>query len=157
MAADTWLALAIMAIAAHLLFNIWVVFGAAVTHGCPKLTGLHIASVIYGVTMENTSWPCPLTLAENWCKVGAGLGPYEEPFVLHYLHLLVAPNFPLRWLQWGPSVWAWQTWRCTPVGTPTRTIRPSSPRCAQSLLTRDQFVQIVVPRILQPRLSNANA
>jgi hypothetical protein len=101
MAADTYLALAIMAIAAHLLFNIWVVFGAAVTRCRPKLTGLHIASVIYGVTTGNTSWPCPLTLAENWCKVRAGLGPYEEPFVLHYLHLLVAPNLPLRLLQWG--------------------------------------------------------
>lgn len=101
MDADAYLALAVMAIAAHLLFNIWVVFGTAVTHGRPKLARLHIASVIYGVTMENASWPCPLTLAENWCKVRAGLSPYEEPFVLHYLHMLVAPNFPLRLLQWG--------------------------------------------------------
>jgi len=101
MAGHTYLALAIMVIAAHLLFNIWVVFGAAVTRDRPKLTALHIGSVIYGATMENTSWPCPLTLVENWCKVRAGLGPYEGSFVLHYLPYLVAPRFPLWLLQWG--------------------------------------------------------
>ena len=101
MTADVYLALAMATLAAHLLFNLWVVFGAAATRGRPKLAGLHIGSVLYGTVMENVPWSCPLTLAENLFKAHAGLEPYEEPFVAHYLQAAVSPNFPIRMLRWG--------------------------------------------------------
>jgi hypothetical protein len=48
MTADVYLALAMAVLAAHLLFNLWVVFGAAAMRRRPKLAGLHIGSVLYG-------------------------------------------------------------------------------------------------------------
>ena len=96
-----YIALATSALVAHLLFNIWVVLGAAVTRGRPKLAGLHIGSVLYGAVMENAPWPCPLTLAENWFKARAGQELYAGPFVLHYLQALVSPTFPVQVLRWG--------------------------------------------------------
>jgi hypothetical protein len=101
MTVDAYWALAMAALSAHLLFNIWVVLGAAVTAGRPRLAGLHVASVVCGVVMENSPWQCPLTLLENWCKARAGLEPYQGPFVLHYLHPVVSPSFPLWVLQGG--------------------------------------------------------
>jgi hypothetical protein len=88
-------------LAAHLLFNLWVVFGVAVTRGRPKLAGLHIASLLYGTVMGGASWSCPLTLAENWFKARAGLEPYEGPCILHYLQAVVSPGFPMWLLRWG--------------------------------------------------------
>jgi hypothetical protein len=88
-------------LAAHLAFNLWVVFGAAVTRGRPKLAGFHIASLLYGTVMGIAPWSCPLTVAENWFKARAGLEPYEGPCILHYLQAVVAPNFPMWLLRWG--------------------------------------------------------
>lgn len=79
MTTDVYLALAIAALAAHLLFNLWVVFGAAATRRRPKLAGLHIGSVLYGTVMENAPWSCPLTLAENLFKARAGCGGDRNP------------------------------------------------------------------------------
>ncbi len=101
MIANWYLALAVAMLTVHLLFTIWVVFGVVVTASRPKLAGLHIASIVWGVVIENVSWPCPLTLAENWFQGRAGLEPYQGPFVLHYLQLTVYPNLPLWVLQWG--------------------------------------------------------
>jgi Protein of Unknown function (DUF2784) len=84
-----------------LLFNLWVVWGAVLTRGRPKLAAFHIGSVLYGTVMENTRWPCPLTWAENCLKAHAGLEPYEGRFVLCYLQAVVSPDFPMRLLRWG--------------------------------------------------------
>jgi len=93
--------LAMAALAVHLLFNLWVVLGAAVTQGRPMLSGLHVGSVLYGTEMENAPWSCPLTLTENWFKARAGLKPYQGPFILHYFQVVVSPAFPIRMLRWG--------------------------------------------------------
>jgi uncharacterized protein DUF2784 len=63
--AAAYLALAIMILGLHLVFNAWVVFGAAVTRERPLLSGVHIVSLIYGAVIMNAPWPCPLTLAEQ--------------------------------------------------------------------------------------------
>jgi hypothetical protein len=101
MTADVYLALAVGVLALHLLFNAWVVFGAAITRDRPVFGRVHIASLIYGAIIETAPWPCPLTLAEKWCEVHAGRVPYEGPFLLHYLDTLVYPNFPPGLLNWG--------------------------------------------------------
>jgi|SRR5215472_267036 len=87
-------ALADAMLLAHLAFIVWVVFGALVTRARPWLAALHIVSVLYGILAELGPWPCPLTLAENFFEVRAGLTPYQGPFVLHYLDAIVYPNLP---------------------------------------------------------------
>ncbi len=101
MSAHPYFVLAILVLGVHLLFNAWVVFGAAVTRERPALVRMHILSAIYGVVIENAPWPCPLTLAETWCEARAGMAPYQGPFLLHYLDALVYPHFPPRVISWG--------------------------------------------------------
>jgi len=104
MTADLYFFLSIVVLAVHLLFNAWVVFGAAVTRERPVLALPHILSVIYGAVIENGPWECPLTLAETWCEARAGMVPYQGPFLLHYLDVLVYPHFPLGLLRLGAIV-----------------------------------------------------
>lgn len=100
-ARDFFFIAAIFVLAVHLLFNVWYVFGAALTKGRPRLVTLHIFSLIYGVIAENASFACPLTLLEQWCQARAGVAPYTGAFEVHYLRAFVAPQFPLWVLEYG--------------------------------------------------------
>jgi hypothetical protein len=92
---------AIAVLTAHLLFNIWYVFGCGITKDRPRLEILHILTLVYGVIAENASFACPLTLLEKFCQARAGLAPYSGPFDLHYLRAVVAPSFSLWLLECG--------------------------------------------------------
>jgi hypothetical protein len=96
-----YLAAAIIVLALHLAFILWVVFGALFTRGRPRLTRLHIVSFVWGLLIEIFPWTCPLTLAEIWLEQRAGIAPYFPPyqggFLLHYLDKLVYPDVP-PWL-----------------------------------------------------------
>lgn len=89
-----YLAAAIFLLALHLLFVLWVIFGAIFTRDRPALARLHVASFIWGLVIEIFPWSCPLTFAENWLEQRAGITPYRDGFVLHYLDALVYPDIP---------------------------------------------------------------
>ena len=76
----------------HALFILWVVFGALLTRSRPILRWLHVASLVWGILTELLPWPCPLTLLENWLEGRAGVEPYQDGFLLHYLDRLVYPD-----------------------------------------------------------------
>lgn len=76
----------------HLLFILWVIFGAVVAFRRPLLRWIHIACLLWGILTELLPWPCPLTLLENWLEARAGVTPYQGGFFLHYLDALVYPN-----------------------------------------------------------------
>jgi hypothetical protein len=78
-------------LALHILFNLWVAFGALVTRNRPLLRWFHIASLIYGILLEILDWTCPLTPMENWLWSRAGAPTYQGGFLLHYLDVLVYP------------------------------------------------------------------
>lgn len=92
---------AIGVLGAHLVFNLWYLFGSSVTKNRPRLEMVHILTLVYGVIAENASFACPLTLLEKYYQSRAGLTPYSGPFELHYLRTMVAPNFPLWLLGYG--------------------------------------------------------
>lgn len=85
-------ALADAVLVVHLLFILWIIFGAVATRRRPLLRWVHLGSVVWGVLIEVLPWTCPLTWAENWLKTKAGLAPYHNGFMLHYLDALVYPN-----------------------------------------------------------------
>lgn len=101
MTAQLCFLLAILVLVTHLLFNAWVIFGAAVTRERPRLVPAHILSVIYSAVIQNEPWPCPLTMAETWCEEHAGMVPYQGSFLLHYLDTFVYPHFSLTVLRMG--------------------------------------------------------
>lgn len=78
----------------HLLFIAWIIFGAVLTRRRPLLTGLHIASLLWGVLVEVTPWPCPLTTAESWLELRAGGIGIRSGFLLHYLDKFIYPDVP---------------------------------------------------------------
>ena len=78
----------------HLAWIVWVIFGALLTRNRRWLAWCHIGSLIYSIVIEAGSWPCPLTLAEQWLQARAGIVPYREPFLIHYLEAVVYPNVP---------------------------------------------------------------
>jgi hypothetical protein len=90
--AHFYAALASVVLLLHVLFILWLIFGAVLTRSRPILRWLHIGSLVWGVLVEVTPWPCPLTLLENWLEAGAGIPPYQGGFLLHYLDKLVYPD-----------------------------------------------------------------
>src|SRR5437660_11429883 len=80
----------------HMLFILWVVFGALLTVSRPILRWLHIVSLVWGILTELLPWPCPLTLLENWLEAKAGVQPYQGGFLLHYLDRLVYPDISVH-------------------------------------------------------------
>jgi hypothetical protein len=71
--AALYLVLADCVLALHLVFILWVVFGVFLTRRRLWLRWLHISCLVWGVLVEITPWPCPLTLFENWLELKAGV------------------------------------------------------------------------------------
>ncbi|HUO13911.1 MAG TPA: DUF2784 domain-containing protein [Verrucomicrobiae bacterium] len=87
-----YLVLAESVLGLHLLFILWIVFGAWLTRHQPRLRWVHVGCLVWGILVEVTPWPCPLTLLENWLEGKAGTAPYSGGFLLHYLDKLVYPD-----------------------------------------------------------------
>lgn len=76
----------------HLLFILWVIFGALFVRDRPQLRWLHITGLAWSILVTITSWPCPLTVLEEFLELQAGVEPYRGGFVVHYLDKLVYPD-----------------------------------------------------------------
>lgn len=86
------IAIAILSI--HLAWILAVIFGALFTRGRPVWTGLHIASLIWGIVVELAPISCPLTLAEQYFETRAGMPAYQGSFLMHYLDKIIYPAVP---------------------------------------------------------------
>ncbi len=89
---DVYSLLAYAALFLHFLWIAWVGLGWLGTRRRPRLRGLHIGSLLYGILIEVFRWPCPLTLAEVWLEQRAGREAYRDPFLVHYLKMLIYPD-----------------------------------------------------------------
>ena len=95
--------LAVAVLTVHLAWIVWVIVGWIVTRNRPLLRWLHILSLIYSILIENMAWCCPLTVAETRLEQLAGIQPYHEPFIVHYLEELIYPTISLTLLTWCAS------------------------------------------------------
>ena len=106
-------------LAVHLAWILWIVFGALWTRGRPWWTAFHLASLVWGILVETTPWPCPLTLAEQFFQRRAGVTPYRGSFLLHTLNQTVYPNLSVALLTVcgvgvcaaNLAIYAWRYWR----------------------------------------------
>ena len=85
-----------LVLALHLAWILFVMTGVCFTSKRPKLTALHLGSLLWGIVVETGPWPCPLTLLENFVEVRAGIASYSGSFLVHYLDQIVYPNLPIR-------------------------------------------------------------
>jgi hypothetical protein len=93
-------AVAAVILTAHLLWIIWVIFGAFWTRSRPLLASFHIASLVWGIVVELGPWACPLTLGEQFFEAGSGTERYGRGFVARYLEAIVYPDIPEVLLVW---------------------------------------------------------
>jgi hypothetical protein len=102
----------------HALWLLWVIFGAFFTRGRRVLTAVHLASLVWGLAVEVGPWPCPLTALEQSLQERAGVTPYSDSFIVHYLDRLVYPDISPQVLMIGGvvvcalnlTIYAWR-WR----------------------------------------------
>jgi hypothetical protein len=87
-------ALADAVLVVHLSWIVFVMIGTLWTRDRRVLTGIHIASLVWGVIVEAGPWPCPLTLLEQYLETKAGADPWQGGFLLHYLDAIVYPDIP---------------------------------------------------------------
>lgn len=85
--------MAAVILAFHLAWILWVIFGAFFTCRRPLLAAFHIASLVWGVIVEASPLPCPLTYVEEYFS-GAS---YAGGFIAYYLDRIVYPDLP-SWL-----------------------------------------------------------
>ena len=90
---------AVLVLAAHLAFILFVVFGAVLVLRRPRLAWLHLPAAAWGVFVELTGRGCPLTLLENLLRLRAGLDGYAEGFLEHYILWLLYPDGLTRTVQ----------------------------------------------------------
>jgi hypothetical protein len=78
----------------HLAWILWVIFGAFWTRRRHILTTFHLLSLAWGIVVELSPLPCPLTLMEQSFAQKAGTGTYGGGFLAHYLDRIVYPDLP---------------------------------------------------------------
>ena len=88
----------------HLLFILFVVFGALLVHRHPRLLWLHLPALAWGVFIEFSGGICPLTPLENGLRTRAGEGSYAGGFIEYYLVSLIYPDGLTREIQMGLGV-----------------------------------------------------
>ncbi|TLX72864.1 DUF2784 domain-containing protein [Labilibacter sediminis] len=81
--------LADMVFLLHILFIVYVVFGAILVLRWRKTIWIHIPMAIWGVIVEWGNIICPLTPLENHLRSLAGGAEYELSFTEQYLYPLV--------------------------------------------------------------------
>ncbi len=100
MSATDYGVLATAVITIHFVWILWVIFGWLLTRRRPWLRAFHIVSLVYGILVESFPFPCPLTLAEGWLDRRAGIAPYRQTFLIHFLSQLVYPNVSQALITW---------------------------------------------------------
>ncbi len=86
----------------HGLFVVFVVLGGLLVLCRPRAAWLHLPAAAWGVLVELTGWPCPLTPLERWLR--GSLGDTGAGFLAAYLHPLLYPSWltlSTRWMLAG--------------------------------------------------------
>ena len=76
----------------HLLFILYVVFGALLAFRWKRSLIIHIPAVIWGVIVEYMNLICPLTPLENYFRKLAGYASFSTGFIDHYLTPVIYPE-----------------------------------------------------------------
>ena len=85
----------------HLAFIIFVLLGGLLVAGKRGFLLLHLPAIAWGLFVELSGRPCPLTHWENLLRRLAGTAGYDAGFIEHYLLPLIYPawlSVPVQYL-----------------------------------------------------------
>jgi hypothetical protein len=85
----------------HILFVLFVMFGALFAIRWPGVIWVHGPALIWGVIVEFADLVCPLTPLEIRLRVLAGEAGYREDFLSHWLFNVLYPDFLTRDLRFA--------------------------------------------------------
>ncbi len=83
----------------HFLFILFALFGGLLALRWPRIMYLHVPAALWGMVVEWTGWPCPLTPLEQILRRVAGQRSYEGGFIENYLWPLIYPAGLTREIQ----------------------------------------------------------
>jgi hypothetical protein len=84
--------LADLTVAVHILALLFIGLGGFLAWRWPKVVFVHVFFAIWGVLVNVTPVPCPLTAAENFFRQQEGLGDLPGGFNAYYLYDTVIPR-----------------------------------------------------------------
>ncbi|MDT8910618.1 DUF2784 domain-containing protein [Amycolatopsis sp. PS_44_ISF1] len=84
--------LADLTVAVHVLALLFIGLGGFLAWRWPKIVFVHVFFAIWGVLVNVTPLPCPLTAAENFFRGQEGLGDLPGGFNAYYLYDTVIPR-----------------------------------------------------------------
>lgn len=83
----------------HLLFVLFVIFGALCLIRWPRMVWVHVPALIWGLFVEFAGAICPLTPLESRLRVLGGESGYSQDYLSHWLETVLYPEMLTRGLQ----------------------------------------------------------
>lgn len=88
----SYFAVAMLTVAAHFAYLVYVPSGGFLALRWPRTIWLHLAAVCWGVAVVALRLPCPLTSLEDWARTRAGMKPLPATgFIGRYVAGVVYP------------------------------------------------------------------
>jgi len=104
-------------IAIHLLWILFIIFGALPGRRGLTVRLLHLASLVFSVLLQSFGWLCPLTHLEVWLRRQQEAMGYSGSFIAHYLEKLIYLDVSAGYIFVGTvvvivfSFFLYQPWR----------------------------------------------
>lgn len=73
----------------HFLWILFLMFGSLLGIKLKYVKYLHISGLVFAVSIQVLSYPCPLTYVENFFRKKANLPTYEGGFISYYLEKII--------------------------------------------------------------------
>jgi len=115
----------VLVVGLHFAFLAFVIGGGYLALRWPRLIWAHLAACAWAAAIVTApDLLCPLTVAENWARRGAGMSSYTEGFVDRYVKGVLYPSGWTTLVQAAVAVavlTSWVLWyrkrRATRLGT----------------------------------------
>ncbi len=109
-----WKLAADLVVVIHLLWILFIIFGALIGRRIVWVKWLHIGALAFSVVLQIFHWICPLTYLEVWLRSRHGRSlAYSGDFIAHYAEELVYLTAPpgvvlgVTFAVIGLSLWAY--------------------------------------------------
>ncbi|MEN3293157.1 MAG: hypothetical protein V7642_2410 [Burkholderiales bacterium] len=76
----------------HLAFALFALLGGVLVLRYPRMLGVHLPVLIWGIVVEWADWTCPLTPLENALRRLGGEAGYAGGFIEHLLFPALYPE-----------------------------------------------------------------